>query len=78
MKTLPITLITSDLGDRYMKPQLSIAISQNKTPGNTHHQKAVDLAQALNVTLVAQTFVLSIDTNERIVRTTRGNFSYQN
>ena len=31
-ENLPITLITSDLGDRYMKPQLSIAISQNKTP----------------------------------------------
>ena len=76
-ENLPITLITSDSGDRYMKPQLSIAISQNKTPETLITKKAVDLAQALNVTLVAQTFVLSIDTNERIVRTTRGNFSYQ-
>ncbi|WP_171523998.1 tryptophan 7-halogenase, partial [Acinetobacter nosocomialis] len=56
-ENLPITLITSDLGDRYMKPQLSIAISQNKTPETLITKKAVDLAQALNVTLVAQTFV---------------------
>ena len=36
----PITLITADSGDRYHKPQLSIAISQNKNAENLITQTA--------------------------------------
>lgn len=74
---LPITLITADSGDRYMKPQLSIAISQNKTPDVLITKKAADHAKALNVSLIAHTFAIGIDSQAQIVRTTRGNFSYR-
>ena len=74
---LPITLITADSGDRYMKPQLSIAISQNKTPDVLITKKASDLAKTLNIHLVSHTFATGIDSDAQIVRTTRGNFGYR-
>lgn len=74
---LPIMLITADSGDRYMKPQLSIAISQNKTPETLITKSAKELSEKLNIGLVAQTFVIHIDAKKRQVRTTRGNFYYQ-
>ncbi len=73
----PITLITADSGDRYMKPQLSIAISQNKTPDTLITKPAAELAKTLNIGLVAHTFVMHIDPKKRQVRTTRGDFGYR-
>ena len=74
---LPIMLITADSGDRYMKPQLSIAISQNKTPETLITKSAKELSEKLNIGLVAQTFVIHIDAKKRQIRTTRGDFYYQ-
>ncbi len=74
---LPITLITADSGDRYFKPQLSIAISQNKTPDQLITQSAIQLAEKLNIGLIAHTFVMHIDSQKRQVRTTRGDFHYR-
>ena len=74
---IPITLITADSGDRYMKPQLSIAISQNKTPDVLITKKATDLAKTLNVNLIAHTFATAIDSDKQVVRTTRGDFGYR-
>ncbi|ELA08816.1 rubredoxin family protein [Moraxella macacae 0408225] len=76
-KNLPITLITADSGDRYMKPQLSIAISQNKTADDLIQKSAKDLSESLDIGLVAHTFVIHIDSNKKQVRTTRGDFDYQ-
>lgn len=76
-KQLPVTLITADSGNRYMKPQLSVAISQNKTPDQLISQSAVSSAQQLHIGLIAHTFVTRIDTNKRQVRTTRGDFGYR-
>lgn len=73
----PITLITADSGDRYHKPQLSIAISQNKNPEHLITQSATSESERLNIGLVANTFVLHIDTQNKQVGTTRGDFSYQ-
>ena len=73
----PITLITADSGDRYHKPQLSIAISQNKSAENLITQSAVSESERLNIGLVANTFVLHIDTQNKQVRTTRGDFDYE-
>lgn len=73
----PITLITADSGDRYHKPQLSIAISQNKNAENLITQTAVTESERLNIGLVANTFVLHIDTINKQVRTTRGDFGYE-
>lgn len=72
----PITLITADSGDRYHKPQLSIAISQNKQADHLIAQTAVSESERLNIGLVANTFVLHIDTKNKQVRTTRGDFDY--
>lgn len=76
-KNLPITLITADSGDRYMKPQLSIAMSQNKTASDLIQKSAKDLSQSLNIGLVSHTFVIHIDSDKKQVRTTRGDFDYQ-
>lgn len=73
----PITLITADSGDRYHKPQLSIAISQNKNAEHLISQTAVSESERLNIGLVANTFVLHIDTKNKQVRTTRGDFDYE-
>lgn len=73
----PITLITADSGDRYHKPQLSIAISQDKDAANLISQPATSESERLNIGLVANTFVLHIDTKNKQVRTTRGDFDYQ-
>lgn len=76
-KDLPITLITADSGDRYMKPQLSIAISQDKKPHDLINKSAKALSEQLNIGLVAHTFVIHIDSDKKQVRTTRGDFDYQ-
>lgn len=76
-KDLPITLITADSGDRYMKPQLSIAISQDKKPCDLINKSAKELSEQLNIGLVAHTFVIHIDSDKKQVRTTRGDFDYQ-
>lgn len=73
----PITLITADSGDRYHKPQLSIAISQNKNAEHLITQLAISESERLNIGLVANTFVLHIDTQNKQVRTTRGDFDYE-
>lgn len=73
----PITLITADTGDRYHKPQLSVAISQHKTADGLINQSAISEKDRLNVGLVADTFVMHIDTVNKQVRTTRGDFYYE-
>lgn len=72
----PITLITADSGNRYHKPQLSIAISQSKNAENLITQLATVESERLNIGLVANTFVMHIDTVNKQVRTTRGDFNY--
>lgn len=73
----PITLITADSGNRYHKPQLSIAISQNKNTENLITERAIAESERLNIGLVANTFVMHIDTDNKQVRTTRGDFNYE-
>lgn len=75
-KQIPITLITADTGDRYHKPMLSVAMSQNKTRKDlvraTGEQSASDNA----ITLLAHTHVRSIDPNAKVLLTTCGQLSY--
>lgn len=75
----PITLITADNGDRYLKPLLSVAISQGKTIENGLIQQTGEQAsQTLNIHLVANTFVTHIDSQTQQIHTTRGDFDYDN
>ena len=59
---IPITLITSDSGDRYHKPMLTMAISQNKRASDLVRASGSDAAKTAGVTLLADTQVTDIDT----------------
>ena len=61
-KDMPITLITADNGDRYHKPMLTMAISQNKRASDLVRATGTDAAKAAQVTLLANTQVTDIDT----------------
>ncbi|WP_201587902.1 FAD-dependent oxidoreductase [Psychrobacter jeotgali] len=66
-KDIPITLVTADDGDRYHKPMLTMAISQNKRPEDLVRATGVDAAKAANITLLANTQVSDIDaTNQQL------------
>ena len=60
-KDIPITLITADSGDRYHKPMLTMAISQNKSASDLVRATGNDAAEAANVNLLANTQVSDID-----------------
>ena len=60
-KDISITLITADSGDRYHKPMLTMAISQNKRASDLVRATGVDAAKAAQVTLLANTHVTDID-----------------
>lgn len=69
-KEVPITLITADKGDRYHKPMLSNAISQNKAVSDLIRADAQTTAQTSNITLRHHTRV--IDIKDRQVITDKG------
>lgn len=60
-KDIPITLITADSGDRYHKPMLTMAISQNKQAADLVRATGKDAAAAAGITLLANTSVTDID-----------------
>ena len=60
-KTIPITLVTADSGDRYHKPMLTMAISQNKRASDLVRATGSEAAKASQVTLLANTQVTDID-----------------
>lgn len=66
-KDVPITLITADSGDRYHKPMLTMAISQNKLAADLVRATGADAAQTANVTLLADTQVSDIDADTQQV-----------
>ncbi|PKH80659.1 FAD-dependent oxidoreductase [Psychrobacter sp. 4Bb] len=58
---IPITLITADSGDRYHKPMLTMAISQNKRASDLVRASGSGAANTAEVTLLANTQVTDID-----------------
>lgn len=60
-KDIAITLITADNGDRYHKPMLTMAISQNKRAADLVRATGADAAKAANVNLLANTQVTDVD-----------------
>ncbi|WP_296209601.1 FAD-dependent oxidoreductase [Psychrobacter sp. UBA3480] len=58
---IPITLITADSGDRYHKPMLTMAISQNKRASDLVRASGSEAAKTAEVTLLANTQVTDID-----------------
>lgn len=60
-KEIGITLITADTADRYHKPMLSTAISQNKTRKQLIRNTGTEAAATLGITLMTHTWVTAID-----------------
>lgn len=60
-KNIPITLVTADNGDRYHKPMLTMAISQNKRVADLVRATGIEAAEAAQITLLAHTQVSDID-----------------
>ena len=67
-KDVTITLITTDNGDRYHKPMLTMAISQNKQASDLVRATGADAAEAAQVTLLANTQVTDIDAGAQTVQ----------
>ena len=75
-KTTPLTIITRDSGGFYSKPMLSNAFAQGKSAQQLVTQTSQQMAMQLAATILAETSVLGIDTQERTVRTDQGTFAY--
>ena len=71
-----ITLITADDGCVYPKPSLSMAIGQGRSADDLIEQSGADKAEALGVTLQANTRVLGIKPKDKRLMTTKGNVKY--
>lgn len=68
VKDIPITLITADNGDRYHKPMLTMAISQQKNASDLVRATGSDAAEAAQVTLLANTQVTDIDPDSQTLQ----------
>jgi len=74
--TLPITMVTSCHGDRYLKPELSIAMSRGYTRETMVRESGSATAERLSVRLLAETFVVGLTPALHQLRTTRGTLRY--
>lgn len=75
-RELPITLVTACDGDRYHKPELSVALSRGLDVAGLVKESAVEAASRLGVQLLVRTFVTGLSPAQRRLRTTRGTLSY--
>jgi rubredoxin-NAD+ reductase len=74
--SLPITMVTGCNGDRYLKPELSIAMSRGYTRETIVRESGQDSAERLSVRLLADTFVVGLTPSLHQLRTTRGTLRY--
>ncbi|WP_430231390.1 FAD-dependent oxidoreductase [Paraburkholderia tropica] len=75
-RDVPITIVTACEGDRYHKPEISVALSRNVTPLDMIRDRAADAARRLGIRVMTGTFVVGVSTQCRQLRTTRGPLSY--
>jgi len=73
---VPITMVTSCPGDRYHKPELSIALSRGLQPAALVREAAASAARRLGVRLFAETYVTGLSPTSHRLRTTRGTLPY--
>ncbi len=64
----PLTIITSDEGKYYPKPQLSTALTQKKTADSLITSTAETMAIQLNAIIQTQTHATAIDPVQKIIR----------
>ena len=75
-RDLPITLVTACSGDRYHKPELSVALSRGQSADDLVRESGSEAARRLGVQLLPRTFVTGLSPQSRRLRTTRGTLSY--
>ncbi|MFP3569087.1 FAD-dependent oxidoreductase [Paraburkholderia sp. SIMBA_030] len=73
---VPITLVTACDGDRYRKPELSIALSEQRTPERLVSERGKDAAARLRVRLFAGTYATGLSPALHQLRTTSGTLRY--
>ncbi len=65
----PLTLISQDDGSAYSKPQLSTALTQNKTASALANSTAETMAKRLNAQVLAHTKINAIDHHNKCILT---------
>jgi rubredoxin-NAD+ reductase len=73
---VPITLVTACEGDRYLKPELSIAMRRHSSRESLVRETGVASAARLQVRLMSETFAVGLSPALHQLRTTRGNLQY--
>lgn len=74
--TLPITLVSACAADVYDKPLLSVAMGRHMDLDRLVKETGTQVAQRLNVRLLAHTDAVRICPDTRSLRTTRGTLRY--
>lgn len=75
-RNTPVTLITSDAGDFYSKPNLSTALAAGKSPSQLVSTPAEKMASDLNAQILTHTRISAIDTGAHSVRWQDGGIEY--
>lgn len=73
---VPITMVTACEGDRYRKPELSVALSQDKSPETLVSEYGRDAAMRLDVRLLSNTYAVGLSSALYQARTTAGTLNY--
>ncbi|HEV7817186.1 MAG TPA: FAD-dependent oxidoreductase [Janthinobacterium sp.] len=73
---LAITLISACSGDRYHKPELSVALSRGVLPEGLVRESADSAARRLGIRLMTDTVMTGLSPALRQLRTTRGSLRY--
>ncbi len=73
----PVTLVTEGQGHFYSKPMLSNALAAGKTAAQLLGTPATEMAQQLNVQLMADTHAYSINKDTQTLETSTGPVPYQ-
>lgn len=73
---VPITLVCACSGDRYHKPELSVALSRGLTKQKLVRETGTKAAERLGIRLLNHTFAMGLLPKLRQLRTTRGTLQY--
>jgi rubredoxin-NAD+ reductase len=74
---IPITLVSACPADRYRKPELSVSLSEKRTPERLVFETGPAAATRLGVRLVAHTYAVGLSPALHQLRTTAGTFRYR-
>jgi rubredoxin-NAD+ reductase len=73
---ISLTLVSACSGDRYHKPELSVAISRGLDGENLIQETAENAGKRLRVKLLTNTYAVGISSSLNQLRTTRGTIQY--